>query len=269
MVKGNMGRKYHLYKVLVALFLLNSNMAQAAVPSAPLHFIGRYQFDWNNIPLGALELGIDETANTYKMRLAVESKGAINLFTHHTNDTNENGRYEGMQYMPEHYESYYKTKNKPRHIKLAFDKKGVVTEEVNEPPEDRNDRAEVPHNLKDGAVDPLTAVMMIRAGQTNFRGFDAKRLFEVKAIAAAPTVINQPFPLVNNQKALPYILSREPLAGITAKEMKEFKKGEPPLTLYFSDNARRIPLGITVPFYGVLRGMLMQECTKWEECAVH
>lgn len=260
-----MGIIHHLYKSLLCLFLLPVSAALAAeVPPTPLHFIGLYKFDWSGIALGALELGIDETATAYSLRLTIASKGIVNLFTHHMSETDASGDRQGDMFTPRHYESRYKTKNKPRHIKLTFDNKGSITEEIVEPPEDRNERPEVPHSLKDGAYDPLGGLLMLLAGHQKFRAFNAKQLYEVYAQPAGVTQLH----LNNiNYKAHTYILTRTPLAGMTAKETKEYAKGEPPLTLFVSDDARRIPLAVTMPIYfSAVHGVLAKECTQWIEC---
>jgi hypothetical protein len=231
----------------------------------PVHTVARYLFTWDGIALGALALEINDTASIYSLHVQVHSVGIVNLFTHHTSDTTVTGLHIQGGYQPLHYESHYKTKNKPRHIILLFDKAGRVTEETVEPRESRNERPDVPHALKDGSRDPLSTLMEIRAGQSGFHGFDAQRLYEVKSAAGANATLRiagTPRPAVR------YILSRTPLAGMTAKEMREYAKGEPPLTLFFSDDAERIPLMVSVPFFGRITGILVQECKTWQECAL-
>ncbi len=259
-----MGYRVLLYKILALFFLISVKSAIAANAPESLHFIGRYRFEWNGIPLGSVVLNIEETADSYSVRNQVASQGIINLFTRHSSDTTVTGKRAGNTYLPQHYESYYKTKNKPRHIRLVFDAKGAITEELNEPPENRKIRPEVPHALKDGAYDPLTLLMAIRAGNQKPRGFDAKRLFEVKVVKGEKgkrRVYRDIYPVQ------PYALSRIPLAGLTDKEKKEFEQGEPQLMLYLSDDQRRIPLAVSVPaYFGQVRGALVRECATWEEC---
>ncbi len=255
---------YIFFSLLV--FCAGCYDARAETDNKSLHFVGLYQFDWGGILLGKLVLGIDEDQHSYQMHLQVASAGIVNLFTRHSDDTKADGRREGDKYFPFHYESYYKTKNKPRHIKLAFNKSGVVTEEINEPPEDRNDRPEVPHKFKDGSYDPLTGLMVLRSGVEDLRAFDAKRMYQVRAIKNGVDTLwagGKWYP------AASYILKRFPLAGLTQKELGEYKKGEPPLTFYFSNDARHIPLGIAMPiFLGSVKGVLVKECKKWEECEI-
>lgn len=261
-----MGMKTHFCKAGFLLYLLCFSQALADEPLAPLHFVGRYDFNWSGIELGTLVLSIDEDGDQYKMHLAVASEGIVNLFTRHMSDTVANGKHVGNSYQPVFYESYYKTKKKPRHIRLAFDDKGVVTEEFNEPPEDRNDRPEVPHNLKDGAVDPLSLIMMMRAGAKDVKAFDAKRLYEVKAGREGKDTL---YTENKWQKANFLTLSRTPLAGLTAKETKEYNKGEPAMAFYFSADARRIPLAMSVPIMlGDVSGVLVKECKSWAECGL-
>jgi hypothetical protein len=260
-----MGTTRHLYKTILLVFLIGVKPVLAADVPPNLHFIGHYDFDWGGIHLGSLVLGIDESVDHYTLRLQVASEGVANLFTRHMSITEATGWKSGNAYHPEHYESHYETKHKPRHVKLGFDSRGVITEEINEPPEDRKDRPEVPHNLKDGSYDPLSGLMALRTGASDVRAFDAKRLYDVHS---APVAVTQPA-AIGNHVADPIVLSRTPLAGLTAKETKEYKKGEPQLILYFSNDARRIPLGVTMPLYfSEVRGVLVKECTTWKECGI-
>ena len=140
-----------------------------------------------------------------------------------------------------------------------------MTEDLNEPPEDRNDRPEVPRNLSDGSYDPLTGLMVLRSGIDTVHVFDAKRLYEVKMAPNSKRTLQL---TVGSRNAVSYNFSRTPLAGMTGKEMKEYTKGEPQLVFYFSNDAQRIPLAIFMPIYfGRLEGALTKECVTWEECS--
>jgi len=265
-----MMKKETLQKILawgaIMYILSGMNTASANDSAEPLHFYGRYEFTWSGITLGTLVLGIEDENDRYSMHLLVTSAGIVNLFTHHASDTVASGKREGTAYLPRYYESYYKTKKKPRHIKLEFNAKGAVTTEINEPPEDRNDRPEVPHKLKDGAYDPLTALLALRAGMQDMRGFDAKRLYEVKAKESKQDTL---FIAGDWRKATPYILSRTPLSGLTAKEMREYRQGEPLLTLYLSNDKERIPLAVSMPVsIGYVSGTLVKTCKEWKACEI-
>lgn len=256
-----------IYKIAVLLFLISAKPALAGPADDPVHFVGLYRFSWSGITLATAELAIDKTKDTYSLRLAANSQGVVNLFTRHRSDTSANGRRAGNTYFPIAYESHYWTKNKPRHIKLGFDEKGVVTQEVVEPPEDRKERAEVPHALKDGTLDPLTLLLAVTAGNEKPRVFDAKHLWEGKAVKGTPTVLRS---YKGPQAAIPYNLSRKPTGGMTQKEMDEYNKGEPPLIFYFSADDSGIPLYMTMPiFLGTLKGTLTKECKTWDECKIN
>lgn len=230
----------------------------------PVTFIGQYSFNWAGFKLGKLALSIEEKSGAYSVRLGVTSAGVVNLFTRHESDTVATGKITATRYLPQFYESYYKTKKKPRHIKLVFDAEGRITEELNEPPENRAIRPEVPHEKKDGSYDPLTGFLALRSGLNPLTAFDAKRLYEVKAEdKGTGTLSGVDVPVKH------YVLSRTPLAGLTEKEKKEYKEGEPPLDLYISDDNRAIPVYMTMPvFMGSVKGRLVKECKTWDECKV-
>jgi hypothetical protein len=262
----NMVRMKQIYKVVMLLSLLAFKPAYADDATQNIHFVGRYGFAWEGIALAAAELSIDQDKDSYSLRIAIETRGLVNMFTHHVSDTSAHGRRDGDKYLPETYESHYWTKKKPRHIKLAFNDKGVVTEETVEPPEDRTERPEVPHNIKDGTLDPLTLLLAVRAGNLSPRVFDAKHVYDGKAV-----LMSTKKPLsIAGREVIGYTLTRTPVAGMTAKEMKEYAKGEPPLTFYFTGDATRVPFYISMPVYlGSLTGKLLKECTTWDECAIN
>lgn len=269
-----MGDMRRLYKMLVLFCLLPANpLADNSIPEPshrhlppPVTFIGQYSFSWSGIRLGKLAFSIEETESDYKVTLSVTSAGIVNLFTHHESDTIITGKRSAERYAPEHYESNYKTKKKPRHLLVVYDAKGTITQEVVEPPEDRNERPEVPHDLKDKSYDPLTALLALRSGLLTFNAFDAKRLYEVTAkdsIKGSLSILGK------DRKAVRYTLARKPLSGLTEKEKKEYAQGEPLLYFYFSDDEKHIPLYIKMPLMlGSVTGTLTKECATWNECKV-
>lgn len=268
-----------LYKIVASICLMFVTAvstswplhAQTTPPSAPplpapSAFIGQYYFSWAGIKLGKLELSIDEKADAYALHLGVTSAGIVNLFTHHISDTTVVGKRHDGRYCPIRYESRYQTKKKPRHILLVFDPKRHITEELNEPPENRAIRPEVPAELKDGSYDPLSGLMALRQGISPLTAFDAKRLYQVKAEEkehSSLTVMEKTQPVIH------YILTRTPLGGMTAKETEEYKAGEPPLHLFISDDEKRVPVLVQMPvLMGNVKGTLIKECSTWDECKV-
>lgn len=253
-----------LYKMLLLICLICVNHPCAAI--TPVHFIGQYSFSWAGIHLGKLALAIDETEQEYHLHLGVVSGGIVNLFTRHENDTVADGKRTPERYRPHLFDSHYKTKKKPRHVRLVYDDTGKLTEETNEPPENRAIRPEVPAPLKDGSYDPLAAMMALRGGLLSIPAFDAKRFYEVKAEDKGVETLNI---LSKDMQVRHYILTRKPLAGMTAKETSEYAQGEPPLHFYLSDDARRVPVYMTMPILlGSVKGTLSKECGTWDECKV-
>lgn len=254
--------------MLALLFLLQATGAVAAdaPPPADIHFIGQYSFTWAGLALAKAELAIDKTRDKYALKLQVRLAGIVNLFTSHRSITTVEGSHEGESYHPHVYESHYWTKKKPRHLKVAYDAKGVMVEETVEPPEDRTERPEVPHALKDKTIDPLTLLLALGGGNLTPRVFDAKHLYDGKAVKGEQTVLRTE---IGKVAAIPYDLSRTPVSGLTAKEQREYATGEPPLAFYVSADDRHIPLYMTMPaFLGYVKGWIAKECKTWEECSI-
>jgi hypothetical protein len=200
------------------------------------------------------------------MRLAVTSAGLVNWFTRHESDTLVTGIRTRDHYQPLNYESHYKTKDKPRHLLLVFDARGKITTELVEPPENRALRPEVPASLKDGAYDPLTALLVLRGGSFSITAFDARRLYRVKATpadAASFSIMDK------DTETEGYVLTRTPLGGMTDKETKEYANGEPKLSFYLSKFGQRIPVMMSMPvLMGSVKGILTKECKTWDECKI-
>ena len=252
--------------MLLLLLLLSGPSAFAAESPETIHFIGRYDFNWSGIPLAATELSIDVSKENYALRLVIASRGIVNLFTRHRSETIAHGTRHGNTYRPLLYETHYWTKDKPRHIRLVFDTTGIITQETVEPPEDHHDRPEVPHALKDGALDPLTLILAVPSGNAAPRVFDGKRLYQGNAVIM-PT--KKPLSVMGRD-ALGYVLTRRPLAGLTAKEMNAYAEGEPALAFYYINDGRDVPIYMMVPLYmGRLQGGLTKECKTWDECKVN
>jgi len=252
--------------VILLAIVLAGFPAFADSPAPDLHFIGRYDFAWSGIPLASAELQLDETRDSYSVHLELFSRGIVNIFTRHRSDTTVKGDIIRGAFRPRLYESHYWTKNKPRHIRVAFDARGVMTEELVEPPEDRTERPEVPHSLKDGTIDPLTLILAVPRGSDKPHVFDGKRLWEGTAEKGAPAAIRA---YDGSRDAVPYQLSRKALSGLTRKEMLDYLKGEPVLTFYFSADDRHIPLYTWISVYlGRLQGALARECKTWDECRI-
>lgn len=266
-------RKFYKIAILISLLQPGAGSAAAQTPvqasalPGPVTFYGQYSFSWAGLRLGKLALGIDEKKDSYRLYLSVTSAGIVNLFTHHTNSTEARGKRGTAAYHPEFYESFYKTKKKPRQIRLQYDAEGNATEVFNEPPEDRAKRPEVPADMSKGSYDPLTGMMAIRAGVHSLKAFDVKRLYEVTAESGGMETVSTQGKDVEAEKL---ILSRKPIAGMTAKETKEYEAGEPPLSFYFSNDARRVPVLMTMPvMLGTVKGLLTRECATWDECKVN
>ena len=55
--------------------------------------------------------------------------------------------------------------------------------------------------------------------------------------------------------------------GFTDSELAEYNKNEPPLTVYFSDDDRLMPLRLETSFWlGMLSATLAKECRTGESC---
>jgi hypothetical protein len=165
------------------------------------------------------------------------------------------------------YETYYTSKNKPRHVKLVYAKSGKVVEEVVEPPENRDRRPEVAAWLKTSSLDPLSYIFAVREemhkARTEGRDRFTIRLYDGRRLMDTTYVIGK-----ESDGTLQVTGSREAVAGFTAKEMKKLRS-EPKVSMYFTDDERMIPLRLELPLpLGVATATLAKTCDTETLCSL-
>jgi hypothetical protein len=255
------------YFIIPLVFFLPFS-APAAEP-APLDMNARYEFDWNGIALGRVTVGIHETATDYAMHAVVDSKGIVSLFASHHSDTTVKGRRANGRYVASVYETRYNTRKKFRHVKIVYDEAGRVKEQVMEPPDPDSP---VTQADKDHASDLLTTVLRIRrelslawqAKKTryDFDMYDGRRIAHLHF-----AVVGESTRRVNGKpySVLAVMGTRTPGPGYSEKDRARMKD-EPGMMIYFSNDAKLMPLAIEIHYLGNVRGDLSLECKSFEEC---
>jgi hypothetical protein len=265
----NMGVKFLFFNMLLIAGLALGKPALAGDGPPPLDLKGLYQFDFSGVPIGKVGAEIEQNGNDYSIATDVTATGILKLFTKHSSHTTVDAHDHTAI-----YESHYRTKNKKRYVKLVYDAGKIVEEKV-EPPDNRATRPAVPAKLKNGAADLLSFNLRLReavwkATKTGgsvitLRAYDGRRLTEVSGkILGKKTIIyggENRFPVIK------LALSRKPLAGFSASELEDYKKKEPPLYLYYSDDERLVPVKLEVTLlFGKVTGTLVKECRTGESC---
>lgn len=217
-----------------------------------------YLFRWNGMPFGALSLAMEADDSRYTLRCHIESRGLLRLFSRHESNSDVSGNVRRLSGGPRRYETFYKSRGKPRHVRLVYDEEGQITEEVVEPPENPEKRPPVARELSRGTLDPLSYALAVRAalrdarakgaGSFSLRIYEGRRLMDTEYRITGSGAVEQHG---RNQPTIELTARRTPIAGFTAKELARMKN-EPPLRLYFSDDDRLLLLRLELRLYGII-----------------
>ncbi len=236
-----------LYKIAAFAFLLTLGTLSAARAEekalAPFTLKSDYVLSWSGLPFGILHIEAEEGLDHYQITTDIRFTGLLKLFVKHESHTVVSGNPADFAKGPRVYESNYKTKNKPRRVKLAYDAQGTITEEILEPTENRQKRPAVPAADKNGVVDALSYTPELRRrlaaalakGEKGFHFpvFDGRRLMMTDFT-------------IQSTNPIRIIGTRKPLAGLTRDEMEKYNEGEPPLTIEFSPLPQLMPTRLHV-----------------------
>jgi hypothetical protein len=255
------------------LLLLLDTPAMSAENLTPINEKLYYEAGWSGINFGKIGIEIDEQADKAKVTCDISSSGIMALFIKHSSHTTLTATGSNFTYPDRIYESNYKTRKKARHVKLTY-KAGKITEEIIEPPENRDKRPAVPDADKNSAYDLMSFLLQMRSeilsaqknGKTIFtlNAYDGRRLTQADFNIVGEKTIKISG---EKQKALTVTARRKFLAGYTKGELDDYDPNEPSLTVYFSNDEKLIPLRMEVPFLmQKISADLVKKCTKEESC---
>ncbi len=252
----------HFIKMLLALSLL-SYSAQADEPLMPVKFSGHYDFAFSGIPFGKMDISIDQNSTRYTLSGDIETTGIARVLVQHESHTNSKGSGKDFRYGDSEYESRYSTRGKKKYAHVSKENGKIISDKVT-PPDNRAVRAAVPLADKSAAIDPLAMSIGIRSefararkdGRNNFAidFYDGRRLTR-----ASFTIGDERILRINGQKIPVFTLSarRKALSGYTATELARLNPKEPDLMIYFSHDAKFMPVYMEVPVaFGVATATL-------------
>lgn len=255
---------------LLAMFL--ASPAWATEPVIPLDFKGIYQFGLIGLPLGKMGMEMHQDADKYNVAADVTLTGIARIFTRHESHSTVEAAGGDFIYPNRAYESRYQTRKKKRHVKMTY-KNGKAAEAILDPPDPK--RPQVPAELRNSAVDPLSFMLRMREQVAKMRTkqtdrftlnvFDGRRLTQTDF-----TLEDKPRRIVYKGKKVPVVAvsaRRKQLAGFTDSEMADADPNEPPLYIYFSRDERLIPLRLeATAWFGKVYAELAKECGAGESC---
>lgn len=240
------------------LFMGSFAMAAEAVsppPLQPLNFEARYDGTFTGVKLGRLRIDMKEDKESYELKLDTKLSGLARVFSEMRSFAQARGIKKGQTYLPQFYESTEEKNGDPkaREAWIKYDEKAAIAERFRNPMDDPYWRPIVPIADANTGVDPISAYMLLRPklqqildkpGQQTFvRTYDGARLAEMNFRVVGRTsieIMDKKMPVVDTT------LTRALLDGYTPKEKRKFKEGDPEIHIYFSDDARLLPVKATI-----------------------
>lgn len=238
-------------KIAFVLCMLGlASPVAAQVPElSPLNYKLRYDVRWNGIPLGRIRIEAAEDRFGYRMTLDTKTRGIVRLFDPQRGLVNVRGRMQEGRYLPQWYASRALDDENGRHTQIHYESDGTIKTRERTPPDDPRNRPPVPLAQANTATDPLTAMFILRhelrdnmaanRRDTAVRTYDGARLaeFNFHVVSRAQLKI-----MGAHHDAINSVMTRSLIAGYKDKEIRRYEEGDPVVHVYFSADARLLPL---------------------------
>ncbi len=241
--------------ILPLVSLIIAPCAQAADGAlSPLVLKGRYVIAWSGIPLGRIILTANEDATNYSMVIDTKTKGIGALISDEKRVISVEGAKTAADvYIPSRYQSRPHRKGERNTITMTYDAAGNIATRENDNEDDPAWRPPVPREEANTARDPVTAAFILRRKlhasfadkitDISTRTYDGERLATMSLIPAGDDARVEVMGAY--VKAINVVVKRAPINGYTPKEIKKYKKGDPEIRIYFSNDEAFIPLRAT------------------------
>ncbi|MES2985394.1 MAG: DUF3108 domain-containing protein [Pseudomonadota bacterium] len=251
-----MGTYAHHYKIVTSLFMallmpLGAVAQEAAL--SPLKLNARYNIAWNGITLGRINITADESETAYSLIADTKTRGIAVVISDERSVALAQGSKRGPDsYIPARYESRPQEGGEARTTLLTYDADGNLASRTRTPDDDPSWRPVVPPAQINRAHDPITAAFMLRRTAyaalarnqqaVSTTTYDGARLAEMTFARTA----NMPMTVLGKEvDTIDLAVTRKPLNGYTPKELKKYKKGDPAIHLYFTNDAAFTPVRAT------------------------
>ena len=243
-----------------------------AVPARAGEIVAVYAAYWAGIPAGEIRLRLRDGEAAYHNEIKIHTKGLPHLFTRFRTTASAEGRLAaGRPAEPRRYDAIYDLRERrDRHVSMRFVARGgtVIAERG---PEDTSRKPPLDEAFRSNTVDPVTAYERIRAalrapphtpdGQFVIPVYDGARRFDI---------VGRILPKAEAREgARRFELTLRPIAGFKGETSEDGDPDSAPrkVDLLVSDDARAIPLSITVPiFFMPLVVLLERVCPTAETC---
>ncbi len=143
--------------VLLLLFPIKGNCLESVEA-----LTRSYGIFWGGMNVADAILDIKKSGDIYTIRLFIESRGLARSISKYRCAVKTEVMIKGDKYSPVFHQAIFELRKKRREIKISYDNDGNIKSEESIPPENREKRPEVPKELKNKILDPLTAGLISR-----------------------------------------------------------------------------------------------------------
>ena len=227
-------------------------LAITAGPAAAEDVTASYSALWAGLPAATIRLTLRDSGAAYHDEIEIATEGLPHLFTHFRATAAAEGRLTADRTAePSSYLAAYDLrKRRDRKVSMHFVPRsgGVVAERA---PDDTSRKPALPEKFRRDSVDPLSALERIReALRTTGPGrrftipvYDGARRFDI--VGEILPKKGQPDGTLRAE------LTLRPIAGFRGETSEDGDPDDAPrkLELVVTDDARRLPLSITVPVF--------------------
>lgn len=268
----HMGIKKRFFNMLPLFVLLLAAPAVAAPAlengAPPVNFKGLYRFGFSGIEFGKLGMEVRQGPGGYAITSDIMTTGLVRVFVKHSSHTTVSKTGPDLV-----YEASYKTKNKPKYVKMT--KKGDnFTEVIATPPDSSGEREPVSAEQREGAYDPLSFVLAMRKelhtiqrdGRKTYSllYYDGRRVTKgtFRLLGKETIMLNK-----TEYKVIKVAARRELIAGFTPKERRNYNEKEPDVLIYYSDDEKLLPIHLEAKMtFGTISATLEKQCQEGESC---
>ncbi|MEK6746689.1 MAG: DUF3108 domain-containing protein [Pseudomonadota bacterium] len=265
-----------MHRLFINILLASMLMTSPAISAENLTPISEklyYEADWSGVNFGKIGIEIDQQANKADVTCDIRSSGIMALFVKHSSHTTLTATGNNYVYPDRTYESRYFTRKKARHVKLTYED-NKISEQIVEPPDNRDKRPAVPEDDINSAYDLMSFLLQMRSeitlaqksGKMEFsiNSYDGRRLtqgdFKILGKKTIKIAGKKHETLMINAR-------RKLLAGYTKSEEDDYNPKEPSMTIYFSNDEKLLPLRMEIPFFMQnVSATLIKRCEKAGEC---
>lgn len=267
-----MGRLVSRYKAVVfAAALAVVTPAWADVPTLkPMNYTLKYDVTFNGLPIGRIRIVASEDDYKYSASVDTKTRGLLRMFDSTKSLITAAGRKDEGTFIQKDFSSRSTDDDSTKLTTIRYGMKGEVIKSERKPPDDPANRPPVPLEQASEGMNPLTALLVTRyrlrdyiaanERKVTIRTYDGARLADLTFTAHSRTsfeIMDKRVNVINTE------LTRKPIAGYKAKELKKFEEGDPIIHVFFSADERFLPVKADINLrFGTISAQLVGVTTK-------